>query len=563
MTAAAASEPEPYYVANFRALLEEVERRYADLLAPAEESFLADFRRLGSDARRLYVRLASRRGPWFRLDRLRYRDVDLEAAEPELVAAGFAGRAGAELVAERLARLRRDELHAWSAEVAPALAAALRRLGKGEAVALLGAATAGRGAELAARYPLLGLWRLEVLRVLRLLFFGNLNQDWTEFLLRDLGVLRFEAYALDAGARYFADRAALEWNLRLHDRREAVEALLAAGDLAAAGELAGEVAAAAGQPGLASRLRRRADAIVLAVGRALERRGDLADLERALALYAAADSPPARERRARLLVRRGRLAAAWALCREIAAAPRDEGERLFAARFAPRPAGGGAAVVVRSPRRRPALRQRLLRAGPGGDSTRTTSAETDALRALAAEGWRGFFAENWLWRSLFGLAFWEAVFAPVPGAFAHPFQHGPLDLEDGFREARAERVAELLARLAAEARPGPRLLALWERKFGTANRLVAFAPELRAHLGLAAEVLGGAQLAAVCERLSRDLRRYGRGFPDLFLVRDGEPLLAEVKAPGDRLRPEQEGWLRYLPEHGLPTVVVQLRRASS
>ena len=30
----------------------------------------------------------------------------------------------------------------------------------------------------------------------RLLFFGNLTQDWTEFVLRDLGVVRFEPYEL-------------------------------------------------------------------------------------------------------------------------------------------------------------------------------------------------------------------------------------------------------------------------------------------------------------------------------------------------------------------------------
>jgi hypothetical protein len=48
--------------------------------------------------------------------------------------------------------------------------------------------------------------------------------------------------------------------------------------------------------------------------------------------------------------------------------------------------------------------------------------EGAALAALRGEGYRGFFAENWLWRALFGLAFWDIVYTPVPGAFLHSFQ---------------------------------------------------------------------------------------------------------------------------------------------
>ena len=70
----------------------------------------------------------------------------------------------------------------------------------------------------------------------------------------------------------------------------------------------------------------------------------------------------------------------------------------------------------------------------------------------------------------------------------------------------------------------------------------------------------GADLAMVADRLSLDLRRYGHGFPDLFLVGpDGRWSLVEVKAPGDVLRPEQEGWLEYLHAAGFPVSVLHLR----
>jgi hypothetical protein len=551
--AAPSAASSPYYLANFTTLLEEVERRYADLLAPAETDFVAAFRRLGEDARRLYVRLAARRAPCFRIDRLHYDEIDLGAARRELLAAGFAEHAGAERTGERLASLNRQELLAWGGELDPRLGAVLRRSSKAEVVARLAAAAPERAAELAARYPLLGLLRLDVLRVLRLLFFGNLSQDWTHYLLRDLGVLRFEPYALAPGARCFADRRELEWSLLLYDRRAAVDAHLAGGEVDAAAALAHDLVARAAALGGAPRRRRRLDDLLLAVARARERRGQL---DEALELYAAAHEPPARERRARVLLRQGRAAAAAELYREMGAAPRDERERRLAERFAARPLAGV---------RRRGLSPRRTRS-PAGERVlhlrRSPAVEQAALAALAAEGWRGFFAENWLWRTLFGLAFWDVVFAPVPGAFAHPFQHGPLDLEEGFRAARAERIAARLAALRSDPRPGPALLETWDRKFGTANRLVSFAPGLRAHLQAALEVLDGAQIAAVSDRLSHDLRRYGRGLPDLFLVRGatpGELLLAEVKAPGDQLSAEQRGWLAYLPRHHLPTAVLRLR----
>ena len=74
--------------------------------------------------------------------------------------------------------------------------------------------------------------------------------------------------------------------------------------------------------------------------------------------------------------------------------------------------------------------------------------EQQVVDHLAEQGRIGFFAENWLWKSLFGLAFWDILFAPLPGVFQHPFQLGPLDLQqllavpDG--AARARRAVELI-----------------------------------------------------------------------------------------------------------------------
>ena len=90
--------PAGYHLRNFECLLDVVAAEYADLLVPEESELVALFRDLSAQARSLYVRLASRRGPLFRADRLDYADVpDVDAALLELTLAGFethAGRAG-------------------------------------------------------------------------------------------------------------------------------------------------------------------------------------------------------------------------------------------------------------------------------------------------------------------------------------------------------------------------------------------------------------------------------------------------------------------------------------
>ncbi|MEM6796738.1 MAG: hypothetical protein AAF725_22385, partial [Acidobacteriota bacterium] len=82
--------PEGYYLDNFRAVLTTVLSRYDDLLSAGERAYVDDFLALPQGAQRLYVRLIMRKGPCFRLDRLRYPEIDdLGAAVAALTAAGL------------------------------------------------------------------------------------------------------------------------------------------------------------------------------------------------------------------------------------------------------------------------------------------------------------------------------------------------------------------------------------------------------------------------------------------------------------------------------------------
>lgn len=545
----------PYYLDGFERMLDTVVDRYGDLLTAGETAFARDLGALSVGARCLYARLLSRVGPYFRRDDLRYDEIlDLDGTIDELSIRGFLDAAPRVDPRFLLPHLLRREIETTARLLGIALA---RGASKPRWIeSLLSAASAGAPpaetlrAAVLDRVRLVAPLRLEHVALYRLLFFGNLRQDESSLTLAELGVWRYESYPLRRDLRLFGTRAAIEDALEIRRLGNRAREHLAAGDLRGAWEVAANVARreAPWDAGVSP----LADAILIEVARALERTGEPAAREAAIELYAASRAPPARERRARLLERAGRERAAIAVCREIAAEPRDESERLFAASFEQH--------VRRRLGQVPPLRRRYrtarrlaLRPDPG------RAVEEMALEHYASVGRPGFHGENWLWHTLFGLAFWDVVFAPVPGAFQHAFQDGPLDLyASTFRDRRAGAIEARLAEIAAHEWPAARLLAVWESKLGVRNRLVAWWPSAPGHLELALSRLRGQDLAAVLDRLSRDLRRYGRGLPDLFLATAGEPgfELLEVKSPGDRLRPEQIGWLDYLSDRGLPCAVL-------
>lgn len=547
--------PEGYYVDNFQTVLDTVVERYHDLLHPAERDFASDFSCLSVDARRLYVRLISRKGPTFRRDRLSYREIgDLDAAIDELADRGFLDPAPAASAAELLGLLLRPELQGLLAELRPSLRCTSWR--KNECVEALVAIFEHFEWRpvLARRWRFLEPLHLDHLLIYRLLFFGNLSQDWTAFVLHDLGVVRFEAYELRRELRLFPSRRALDDSLALRCYRQLAHELLHQGDLDAALEIARAVLGRV-EPWEPSALPLR-DRLFNKIGRALERCGEL---DQALHFYGLSNRPPARERRARILDRLERCNEALSLCAEIEREALDETERIFAPRFAHR-------LRRRlGQERRPWPRVRRPVRELGVEPRAETAVEALALEALAAAGQPGFFAENWLWKTLFGLHFWDVIFAPVGGAFQHPFQFGPLDLHSAdFYRARRPMIDRRLDEIRAGDWPPERLLDLYRRKQDTANAFVVWHQGLALEpcLELALERLSGEQLAWICDRLSRDPGRYRRGLPDLFVLRDAEQPgfeLLEVKGPGDQLRPEQKSWIDYLNDGGLPAAVLKVR----
>lgn len=525
---------DPYYLVNFQCVLEDVRARCADLLRPGEAARLEAFLGLSGDARRLYVRMLTRKGPWFRPGDLAYPEIG-PGALGELAETGFLAGPEAASRDDLAALLRKAELEAL-------LAGAGLPFRRAEPRADL----AGRVPEALLRAsadavaPLGRDWA----RLLFLLFFGNLEQDLTDFVLAELGHVRYEAYAVDPACRPFRDREEVDLLLSLDGLRDALEA----GE-----DLAGITAALLAMEGRAGiRSQRRYHRMLAEVGRTWERRGSP---DAALACFGRCALPPARERTARIHLALGRpeLAAATAL--EMAEAPLDVAEERFAGRFLRRLArhDPGAARWAEGHPPDPPLPEVRLRVA------RHPSGSVE-LAALEASGWEGFHTENTLWTALYGLAFWDVLFAPVPGAFQHRFQLGPADLRTPqFALRRREAIEARFAELEAPGAPRRLILARAEEKRGIANAFVNWKALGPGHLEAALATLPQPALLAVLRAMAPNPAAFRSGFPDLFLHREGRCMVWEVKGPGDALRPEQERWIALFNRAGLDARVAWVR----
>jgi hypothetical protein len=554
--------PDPfYYLSNFERALAWIAERYDDLLSDGEQAFLAavlrDGTRLPKASRALLVRMLMRKGTLFRTGRLAYAEIGcpVQAATP-LAALGWVDADAGLSLDELFALATRPELQrafaAWPA---------FKGLRKAEWLEALRAADAAHAQ--ARRY---GEWDAAsgeaALRVLiapicerfRLMFFGNLHQDWSEFVLADLGVFQYERVAFAPSSRAFQQREDVDCYLALHACREALELT---GDDALDPLL--EAVDAIGAQFDTQRnawLALRRDKLLFAIGHHAERRHDW---DTALRVYERCAWPGARHRRMRVLERDGRDEAALALALQAAADPENEEEQQRLARIVPRLQRRLGLAAPRAASVRAAQRGMLELARP----LEPVAVEYAVRDHLSTQDAPVHYVENALINSLFGLLCWGPVFAAMPGAFFHPFQRGPADLHaPDFRARRAAQFDACLAQLESGAYRAT-ILHHFETKAGVQSPFVFWGmltPEL---LTLALDCLPAAHLKCWFERLLADIRTNRSGLPDLirFWPHERRYELIEVKGPGDRLQDNQIRWLAYCVQHDMPVRVLDVRWA--
>lgn len=524
--------PTGYYLDNFQRLLDTVLERYDDLLDATDTEFVTRFRSLDRDAARLLVRLYTRKGPYFRLSKLNYPEIDDCANAARRLADTDLIDDTPQLEAGEIGRLLTlPELRELDWVPKP-------RRGKAELLIDLDAMTERRtSADWGVRDRILAPSHWLTLRRLQLMYFGNEQQSLTDFVLSDLGVFHYEEYPLDRDRRWFNASFEIEQQLLINDHKTIFYEAQDQADTEQLQALARELL----DQDWCDAVTDRAHRLNNRLGYRLEQMGDW-DL--AMALLRTNEQPPARERRCRILYKQQEYQSAWDQLIAMQENPLDATEVRFVQRFQPR-LGRKLKQAVHTPPPTDLIEHRV--SWPRGDGY----VEQIACAHLDDAVW----LENLLPLAIFGLVHWSWVFAEVAGAFHHPFQQGPADLyQADFLERRGTDRHSLYQSL-DRSRARELLIHHWELKQYRLNPFVHWEALDRELVLRCFDAMPWDHWLAIFRHLWLDLRRHRSGFPDLFQFTDAGYRFIEIKGPGDRLQDNQRDWLAVFAAAGIPAEV--------
>lgn len=537
-----------YYLENFHQVLAWIGERYDDLLTADERQFLSAFATLPQPSRALFVRMVMRKGTVFRASKLVYAEIG---------SAHEAARPLAELgLIEEDPQLGLDELFdlLQKPEIVKVfqLGAHVKHLRKADQLEAL-REEYDAAHRFSAWYANSGdhVYRnltQELCDRLRLIFFGNYHQDWTDFVLSDLGIYQYEKVEFSPAARGFRSRRDIDDFLAIHHCHER----FADGEQPAA--------VIADLPSCAEDnewLRSRRSKLVFAIAQHVEK---LRDWPAAHALYADCDYPGARARAIRVLEKNEQPREAFELLQTAIVAPESEAERQQLLRMAPRLARK--LGHAKPPPVTLAQAARIdLSLPPPEQASYVEFVVRDHLQRDDAPV---YYVENSLMNSLFGLLCWDAVFSPIPGAFFHPYHRGPADLHSAdFQRRRAPQFSTALAQLDGEQYRAT-IRANYAAKHGIQSPFLYWEAIDAELLDLALDCIPPQHLKRAFERILLDIKSNRSGFPDLiqFWPAERRYNMIEVKGPGDRLQDNQLRWIEYCAAHQMPISVCYLQWAA-
>lgn len=538
-----------YYLNNFSKLLKFVEQNYGDLLNKKELKIISNFNELPRNSKLLYVRLISRKGPFFITEKLTYEEVKISAAIEGLLNIKFCQYYQSAEDIEKEYYIE-DYLFTYSRKELEKILLkfghkGLSKFKKPELIEFFLYDSILRE-NLLKEFPLITLNKTDEFQLFFYLFFGNFNQTLSDFILEDVGALKYERYRIDKETRLFDSRSSINKSKKFHQAREACYICMELGEFDEALELWKEMGRNKGKGySLNRKFRDYSDQL----GRHFERFGDY---EQALECYSKSKSSFARERSIRIHVELDETSKASAQLTKMAKNPKNFEEHDFVRKFGKKLSKlTGKEYPLSNGWQFPEEKWKI-------NKKASLNVEEMVVKELKKKKFKALHSENWFWNSLLGLAFWDIIFKPLPGVFHHPFQRGPVDLfhpEDFY--ANRKQLIETRLKSIKSGRYKMQILKTAQKKYKTANYLVSWNALDFDFLERVLQIFPSDQLEAILRRQLSELRRNSSGLPDVFCIDPkGHPKLYEVKGPGDQLRPNQRAWLSFMNDLGVDCSVL-------
>lgn len=530
-----------YYVNNVDTVLDWVGRYHSDILTLQEQQQLATIVALPIAPRALLYRLIMRRGVWFRDDKLHYPEIG-EPIQPlhHLADHGLINYPALCRLTDLAWLCRVSELlQLWT------LQSTDNTPPKGKDALLLSLAAMESQHVVSiktwwpdAPFELIKLQCQDVFDLVTVLFFGNAQQDWSTFVVAELGHQRYESVALTNELRPFDNRMQLDAFMKLTQLQEAL-----INQSITPSQALDELPPAMSQPWVEYRRQK----LLFRIGHQHERQGNTVE---ALKIYRSCQYREAKVRQLRLMEK---TLADKTVCRYagwlVRSTHRDDW-REAAQKVWQRSAKRCGLSLPPSKRFKANIFSVEL-------PKHCSSVEYAVQEHLNTATMPCFYVENALFPGLFALTFWHVIYAPIKGAFFNPFQRRPADLfQSDFLEQRQHLVEQAWQSLQQD-NYSELILSRYREKVGITNPFAIWGRLNEPLITLALDCISRRDLTLIFTRMWANLRQHSSGFPDLiqFDVDQKNYRMIEVKGPGDRLQDHQTRWLAFFDEHSIDASV--------
>lgn len=526
-----------YYLNNFKKLTNHAEEWYSDLLSSDEQDWLMRFNELSHQAQCLLVRLLSRKGHWFRSDKLDYKEIpQIAVALDQLEQAGMVAinpNISSQFLAQQL--MTKPELLAL-------FELSNKSLRKDQLIEQLPDTAFVDFDRLP--FDVIELLHPNVINLLLALFFANTHQDLSQFVLDELGLHQFERYQLSEARRFFTDRQQVDQLLQLSE----LQRLYLTSDRKDAESLStllAKMPSAVEHP----YVERKRQHLINDMARDLER---LKCYEQSLHWFEQTKLPPSRERQARIYDALDELELMSDVVTKIITQPHDLAEQEVAAKLEQRLQRKKGIRVPRAQKPQVVTQHLEL------DLTeqRVEMAVKSHFESL---GYQVYYLENLLLNGLFGLTYWQAIFASVEGAFLNRYQYRPLDLYHAdFCSKRQTLLQQIETHLTQHGYS--HLKRTYVEKQGINNPFIHWGLIDLDLLEQCEQHIPISDLLGLFRVLLSDIKLFRSGMPDLILFKDGQYHWLEVKGPGDKVQDNQWRWFAQFKQLNIPFSVAYVNQ---
>lgn len=548
--------PPKYYLNYFTYLVDFVERMYDPILSKNEKEFIENFKKLSENEQCLFIRFINRSGRFFRIEKLKYEEIE---NIPEVVS----------LLAEK--QFIEKPSVAWL----PLANELLQLFPKNELINIFkngGISFKGHNAfnkdetvekllSLVNIVELIALvseseqivkvnFEVEVM-MLKFLFFGNRYDTMTEFVTRDLGFQKYEQFDEDKMVAHFANRQEAEDKLVVSLVGEKFYELTASLPPAELSiwlinwVLVNEETLSDPAKMSLERLKLRAAAYFEKAKQPLE----------AYDIFCLTELPPSRERKIRILAKAQRIEEAIQLCNSILGNPYSTDELYFAIDFVKKLESKNLKKRVKKSVTIQLHDSETIFIDPIWKNR----VEAGVIDYYEQKGEMAVFSENFLWKSLFGLLFWDIIYDTEALAIHHPLQRAPSDIyKPIFFESRREKLLDRLDLLEEKADLTIFIENIFLEKQGITNPLVDWSAITYHSVKKMCEKLKPNQIRLVMLEMAINIKNNTHGFPDLFTWNTDSYEFIEVKSPSDNLSNQQLYWLRFFERIGVKSKVLRV-----